>query len=111
MRYPQLVPEAVCTTPCEVVIYSPDIDSNGAPVIAYSGSLRCNYQERSLRSLSDKKVQIQNIGDAFFCGDPFPDIPISAGTIKVYGVTHEIKSGTKARNLDGSVNFTRLEVI
>lgn len=111
MRFPDLVPEGVCKAPCDVTIYSQDIDSDGAPVVIFSGALKCNYQERSARSFTEKGVVISNVGIAYFHGDPFPDVPISAGTLKINGVIHNIKSGSKGRNIDGTVNYSKLEVV
>lgn len=39
-----------------------------------------------------------------------PDIPI-AGHVYIFGRRRKIKAASKARNFDGSVNYTRLDVI
>lgn len=39
-----------------------------------------------------------------------PDIPIT-GYVHIFGRRRKIKSASKARNFDGSVNYTRLDVI
>ena len=47
-----------------------------------------------------------------FDGDIAPDMAvISGGTVEVFGEKRRIERGMKARNPDGSVNYTRLEVV
>lgn len=51
-------------------------------------------------------------GTAMFPGDIAPDWPtLSGGTVTVFGETRRIERGMKARNPDGTVNFSQLEVV
>ena len=113
MKWPDLVPMSLCKTTCDVTIYGEGIDEDGAPIIAFSSSdLLCNYQDKAKTILTKEKKLVQITGSAYFHGDIAPDIPvISAGTFTVFGVERSIQQGTKARNPDGTVNYTQLEVI
>ena len=51
------------------------------------------------------------VSKTLFYGDIAPDVPvISCGVATVFGVERTIISGEKARNPDGTVNYTRLEL-
>lgn len=112
MKYPELVPKCMCKTPCHVTIYSEGVSEDGAPVIVYDADLKCNYQDKAKTILTKEQKLVQITGSALFCGDIAPDIPvISFGTFIVFGVERTIQQGTKARNPDGTVNYTLLEVV
>ena len=84
MIYPKLVREKECKTDIHVVLYKEEVTEYGEPIIALEKDLKCNYQD-------------------------IPDI--SGGTVTVFGETRNIYQGTKARNPDGTVNFTELEIM
>ena len=112
MRYPRLVPEHLCKTPCIVTLYGEGLEEDGSPEILFQKELYCNYQDCAKTLLTAQKKFVQITGTAYFSCDIAPDVPvISAGTFTVFGVTREIQQGTKARNPDGTVNYTMLEVI
>lgn len=74
--------------------------------------LTCNYQDTAKRVLTKEQKLVQISGTALFPGDIAPDVPaITGGTLTVFGVERRILQGMKARNPDGSVNYTRLDVI
>lgn len=104
MKWPRLVPSAVCCTPCTVVLTGAE-GEDGVPQVLAELSLACNWQE-----LDAERRLITLSGTALFDGDIAPDIDILAGTLTLYGRSWVIYRGTKCRNPDGSVNFTRLEV-
>lgn len=111
MRYPELVPDRVCKTPCSGVIYGEGLTEDGAPEILARFAVNCNYQDKAKTVLSKEQKQVRIIGTAYFNGDIAPEVPvISGGTFTVFGVERNIFQGTKARNPDGSVNYTMLEV-
>ena len=57
-------------------------------------------------------TDIQLSGTALFRGDIAPGVAvISGGTVTVFGETRNILQGMKARNPDGTVNYTRLDII
>lgn len=111
MRWPDLVPEAACWTPVHLVIYGEGLDENGGPVIAFEGDGKCNYQDKAKMVLTAEQKLVKLSGCALLRGDAFPDLPvISGGEITVHGVKRRIWQAEKARNPDGTVNYTRIEV-
>ncbi len=112
MKFPCLVPAWVCKTDIEVCIEQEGVNKYGEPLETIKWTGKANYQDKGKTVLTAEKKLIQLSGCALIPGDIAPDIPvISGGTIKIYGVERYIYEGTKARNIDGTVNFTRLDVI
>ena len=99
MKFPQLVPERVCKTPCKV--YRTDglnRDGSKKQTVIFEG--KCFHSEKSRQKLSAEKQLITLSGEALFCGDIAPDNAV----IEIYG-------SEKAKDPDGRVNYTRLELI
>lgn len=112
MKYPCLVRKMDCKTVVSVRIESEEMTEDGGPVILLEEELTCNYQDTARRMLTKEQKLIQISGTALFPGDIAPDVPaITGGTLTVFGVERRILQGMKARNPDGSVNYTRLDVI
>jgi hypothetical protein len=112
MRWPELVPERFCRTPAQVTLYGEGLTEDGGPEVIFSGEVRCNYQDKGKTVLTAEEKLVQLSGCALLPGDAFPQAPvISGGTITVFGVKRRIWQGEKARNPDGTVNYTRLDVI
>lgn len=110
MKYPKLVRN--CKTDIHVILYSEEITEEGEPIIAFEDNLKCNYQDKAKRVLTAEKVLIQLTAKAYFDGDIAPNLPvISSGKITIFGETRQIYQGRKARNPDGTVNFTELEIM
>ena len=111
MKFPKLVPPAFCKTDIDVTIYGEGITEEGAPIEYPLGKLKCNYQDGAKKVLTDEKQIVEITGKAYFDGDICPDAAIiSSGQIEIFGVKRDIVQGTKARNPDGSVNYTVLEL-
>lgn len=112
MKYPCLVRKKDCKTDVSVRIESEEMTEDGGPVILLEEELTCNYQDTAKRVLTKEQKLVQISGTALFPGDIAPDVPaITGGTLTVFGVERRILQGMKARNPDGSVNYTRLDVI
>lgn len=112
MKWPDLVPERICKTPVHVVIYGEGLDKNGGPKIEFEGDLKCNYQDKAKTVLTAEQKLVQLTGCALMHGDPISAVPATTcGEITVFGVKRRIWQGEKARNPDGTVNYTRLDVI
>ena len=112
MKYPCLVNKRFCTTPISISVDTEGIDEDGAPIAAFQADEKCNYQECAKTVLTADKKLVQITATALFCGDLAPALKtISGGTVTVYGIERRILQGTKARNPDGTVNFTRLDLI
>ena len=112
MKYPSLVPAAVCKTPVTLTIYADELTEDGAPEIASTFSGFCNYQDTAQRVYTSDKHYIQLTGKALFNGDIFPALSaIADGQAEIFGETRRIHRGAKARNPDGSVNYTEIQLM
>ena len=72
---------------------------------------RCNWQDGAKTIRMSEKEFIQIAGSALFNGDLCPGLAtIPGGYVEIYGERRHIARGTKNRNPDGTVNYTRLDV-
>ncbi len=63
-------------------------------------------------SVKSDKQTIKLTAQAYFIGDIAPDVAnLTNGELTVNGVTRRIYQGEKARNPDGTVNYTRLDLV
>ena len=112
MKYPNVIPKSVCKTPIHIEIEQEGISEDGEPLEALSVDTKCNYQDKAKTVLSAQKKTVECSGVILINGDIAPDSPtISGGYVVINGVKRNIALGTKARNPDGTVNFTQLDVI
>ena len=112
MRYPCLVKKSLCRTDIKCTFEQEGLNEYGEPLetIEYSG--KCNYQDKARTVLTADKKLIQITGTALFPGDICPELPaISGGFVMIFGVERRIEQGTKARNPDGTVNYTEVLLI
>ena len=110
--YPCLVPAWACTTDIHISIVREGLTEDGGPIPAFEADLRCNYQDTVKTVLTAEGKQIQLSGVAMFPGDICPELPvISGGKVTIFGVKRDIFQANKARNPDGTVNFTELRLI
>lgn len=111
MIYPCLVLKSLCQTPITVKIAKEGLSEDGEPISDVVLNLNCNYQDTAKAVLTDEKKYVQITGRAFFVGDISPEnAVISSGTATVFGIERRIVQGMKARNPDGTVNYTRLDL-
>lgn len=112
MGWPCLVPKALCKTDAVVNLHQEGLDEDGAPLTALSVTALCNWQDSAKTVRTDQEHFVQLSGVALFPGDLCPALAvISAGTVTVHGVKRDILRGSKCRNPDGTVNYTKLEVV
>lgn len=112
MKYPCLIRKKDCKTKVHVSIEPEGLDEYGEQPESIEADLFCNYQEKAKTVLTAEKKLVQASGMALFPGDIAPDVPaISGGTVELLGSKRRIVQGTKARNPDGTVNYTKLEVM
>lgn len=112
MKYPCLVPKSICKTDIQVIINQDGVSEDGEPLQALEIDTKCNYQDGAKRVLNEQQQLVQINGTALFNGDIAPDISvISSGEVNVHGEKRRIYKGTKARNPDGTVNYTKLELV
>lgn len=104
------MPDRVCTTP--VCVYQTDglnRDGSRKRTVTYIG--KCHHTEKSFQKLSADKQLITLSGQALFNGDISPETPKIEGYAEIGGKEYIIFGSEKAKNPDGSVNYTRLELI
>lgn len=129
MKFPSLIKKKFCKTPFEVVIYGEGITEDGAPEIVCDyrviypsntvypsqikciGPLFCNYQDKIKTVYTSQKKKVQATGVLLINGDICPNATVSSGYVVINGVKREIAQCIKARNPDGTVNYTQLEVM
>lgn len=112
MKYPCLVPKRLCKTDIHVCMESEELNNLGEPKQSLDVDLQCNFQDRAKTILTAEKKLVQITGTAMFPGDIAPGFAaITGGTVTVFGSERRIQQGMKARNPDGTVNYTQLEVI
>lgn len=111
MRFPSLIQPQFCRTPVRVEMQREGLTLYGEPLpsLVYEGC--CNLQDGAKTTLTADKKLITLSGTALFIGDICPDLPvISGGTLTVFGVKRQIYDGRKARNPDGTVNYTEIRL-
>lgn len=109
MKYPRLVRSA--NTPCRVVLLSEPNEYNEQSTV-FDDNLYCNMQSSHKTVYTADKREVQLSAVCLFDGDVAPSVKtISSGTVTIFGIVHGIVSGQKCRNPDGSVNYTKLEVV
>lgn len=112
MKYPCLVPNRLCKTEISLELDREGLNEYGEPLEPVSYSGQCNYQDKAKTVLTAEKKLVEITGSALFPGDICPDLPvISGGSAAVFGVKRRILQGTKARNPDGTVNYTEVLLI
>lgn len=112
MGWPCLVLEQWCQTNISLEMDHEGINEYAEPFepVKYSG--KCNYQDSAKTILTAEKKLVQITGTALFRGDICPELPvISGGTAAINGTKRRILQGRKARNPDGTVNYTEVLLI
>lgn len=135
MQYPRLVPPKFCTAEVRVVFLSGvDIEGREAVLATYCG--RCNLQQSTKQVLTADKRLVTLEAVALFDGDIAPHLSQPNGllyfqelhtldcengdkletehekpiTFFAESIPYRIFRFTKARNPDGTVNYTRVEL-
>lgn len=112
MKYPCLVPKRLCRTDISLSFDREGLTDYGDPLPAVTYSGKCNYQDKAKTILTAEKKLVQITGSALFPGDICPELAvISGGEAEIFGVKRRILEGRKARNPDGSVNYTEVLLI
>ena len=110
MKYPELVPDWVCTTPITVNIDGEGLTEDGAPNDVTVIEANCNWQDGGQAVLTGDEKIIDISGRAYFNGDIAPSLSnITSGDAIVFGEKRQILKGFKRRNPDGTVNHTEIQ--
>ena len=111
-RWPSLVLSQFCTTDLSLSVESEELNENGTPKVILEWSGKCNYQDKAKKVWTADKVLTEVSATCLIPGDIAPDMAvISSGIVTVLGERRKLAVGQKARNPDGTVNYTQLELI
>lgn len=112
MNYPCLVPKRLCKTDITISFDREGLNEYGEPLETVNYSGKCNYQDKAKTVLTAEKKLVEITGTVLIPGDACPELPvISGGSAVVFGVERRIQQGTKARNPDGTVNYTEVLLV
>ena len=111
MQWPNLVPDSVCTTPITIRLED-GLNEDGSPRQTTLFAGNCNYVEKASQKLDAERRVVTVTGVALLNGDPVPGVPLE-GTVLIgeSKKPHLIHCSARLRNPDGTVNYTRIEVI
>lgn len=110
MKYPKLVPDSVCVTSCKV--YRTDglnRDGSKKKTVVFEG--KCFHSEKATQKLNAEKQLISLSGEVLFNGDIADDSSAIDGYVEIGEKEYKINASQKGKNPDGSVNFTRIELV
>lgn len=111
-KWPSLVLPQFCTTDLSLSVESEELNENGTSKVILAWSGKCNYQDKAKKVWTADKVLTEVSAACLIPGDIAPDMAvISSGTVTVLGEKRKLAVGRKARNPDGTVNYTQLELI
>lgn len=109
MRWPKLVPPSICKTDVSVEMEQEGLNEYGEPLPKFIYTGKCNYQDKAQTVMTSQKKLVKISGRAYFSEDICPELPvISSGSAEIFGVKRSIIQASKARNPDGSVNYTEV---
>lgn len=121
--WPRLVRPELCVT--EALVELTDGEKpDGSPIAAARLMLRCrldcrpeqnispnrDFGDGSRRGIDAERLVVQGGAQALFDGDIAPELPVLAGQVTAGGRRWRITGSFRARNPDGSVNYTRLDL-
>ncbi len=110
VRYPKLV--RCAKTPIHITIQAEDINEFGERETILDADFLCNWQDKSQVKYTSKDTAVTVSGSAFLDGDIQEDVGnLTGGTVEIFDETRNIYAVSKCRNLDGTVNYTRVDVL
>lgn len=110
MKWPELVKPWACKVPVTVRLTG-GAGEDGAPVERQPLETLCSFDERQRQVLDAERRMITLEGTALFPGDLAPEEADLTGIVEIAGRRRVIYRGARARNPDGTVNYTKLELM
>ena len=109
MTWPHLVRPWTMTTPIRLVVDREELDEDGAPVTALDWSGKCNWQDGGKVERTGEQKYVRITGRAYIDGDIAPGVSnLTGGYGYIFGERRPIAEAVKARNPDGTVNYTEV---
>lgn len=112
MRWPKLVPPSVCRVPVQVWL-TEGLEEDGAPAERLVFEGLCNYSEKARQVLDAERRLVRLEAVALMDGDIAPGMEQLEGYVRIWHgkIERAIYRSSRARNPDGTVNFTQLELM
>lgn len=107
--YPKLILPQFTKTEVRIISESDEYDENGSPKTLLDATFKCNFQAGNKRIVDEKHSTIERVSTLYLDGDVLGDV--ASGECFIYDKKYKIKNIIKARNPDGTINFTELELI
>lgn len=112
MKYPCLVPKSLCKTEIHLELDHEGNNEYGEPFAPVQFDGKCNYQDKARTVYTSEKKLVEITGSALFPGDICPELAvISGGSAVIFGEKRRVQQGRKARNPDGTVNYTEVLLV
>lgn len=110
MRWPKLVPPEVCHTPVTICLTDGN-DEDGSPKVVRTLSKSCNYSEKARQVIDAQRHLVQLEATALLDGDIAPGLVLAGSVELPDGTVRAIYRSERPRNPDGTVNYTKLELM
>lgn len=110
MKWPNLVKPWACKVPITINL-TDGIDEDGAPKVAATVETRCSCNGKGGWSVDENRQIVRYTCTVLIPGDIAPQLEHLTGEADLLGKTLTIHAADRACNPDGSVNFTRLELM
>lgn len=110
MKWPRLIAPWACRVPVTLRL-AQGVWEDGAPQAAPPIQALCSLDERQHQVLDKERRMVRLAAVLLFDGDPAPGMAEIAGRVELAdGRCWDILRAERARDPDGGVNYTRLEV-
>lgn len=110
MKWPKLVQPWMCSEKIEIYL-THGLGMDGVPAQSAVIHTTCNFSEKMRQVLDAERRLVTLEGTVLINGDIAPDTAQLSGWVSLRGVRREIFRAERGRNPDGSVNYTRLELM
>ena len=110
MKWPQLVKPWTCKVPITITL-TDGIQEDGSPKTVAVVKTTCNCNGKGGWSVDENRQMVRYTCTVLIPGDIAPQLVHLEGEADLLGKTLTIHAADRALNPDGSVNFTRLELM
>lgn len=110
MPWPDLIKPWACKVPITITL-TDGIGEDGAPKVVATIETLCSYNGKGGWAVDENRQAVRYTGAALLPGNIAPQLAHLTGWAELLGKRLVIHSAERARNPDGSVNYTRLELM
>lgn len=105
------IPKSLLVTDVRIVLYSPELNEDGEPITISDAMYKCIWSDKRRHTYDKEKRIIELEGSIIVDGDVSPDTRSTDGYAVINGEKLKIYKVKRARNPDGSVHHTTLDLI